>query len=161
MLNPLWKAAQSNSIDLGNSICGMAALLPALSSDQCIHPDSMQHLFAFSDSKMYVSFPTPSFSLPDRDLGRALHVNVMGYDYSGYGGSSGSPSTRDTHADISAVLELLQHQHAVAPQQVVVYGQSIGSGPSVRPLGGERGGGRGKLEGEYLGRGGHGQGGRE
>eukprot|EP00879_Flechtneria_rotunda_P013371 GHRR01013961.1.p1 GENE.GHRR01013961.1~~GHRR01013961.1.p1 ORF type:complete len:221 (+),score=47.03 GHRR01013961.1:532-1194(+) len=68
-----------------------------------------------------------------RDLGRLLKVNVMGYDYTGYGASSGGtgPSVTATHSDILAVLHGLEAEHKVKRQDVVLYGQSVGSGPTV------------------------------
>jgi ribonuclease HI len=66
-----------------------------------------------------------------RELSHLLAVNVMAYDYAGYGASTGLPSTANTRADISAVLAALQEHHDVAPCHVVLYGQSVGSGPTV------------------------------
>lgn len=65
-----------------------------------------------------------------RDLARVLRVNVMGYDYSGYGCSTGTPTVNNTLADITAVLRYLQNGYGVPPDRVVLYGQSVGSGPS-------------------------------
>ncbi|GIL56377.1 hypothetical protein Vafri_11746 [Volvox africanus] len=54
----------------------------------------------------------------------------MGYDYSGYGCSTGTPTVNNTLADITAVLRCLQDVYGVPPDRVVLYGQSVGSGPS-------------------------------
>lgn len=54
----------------------------------------------------------------------------MGYDYSGYGRSTGSPSVANTLNDISACLEWL-YAAGKHPSDIVLYGQSVGSGPSV------------------------------
>eukprot|EP00884_Botryococcus_braunii_P006119 jgi/Botrbrau1/15508/Bobra.0225s0001.3 len=64
-----------------------------------------------------------------RELGRDLNVAVMCYDYTGYGGSSGKPSVENTLADIDAVYEWLRNQGA-DPSDIVLYGQSVGSGPT-------------------------------
>ena len=37
-----------------------------------------------------------------REVARLLKVNVMGYDYSGYGRSTGTPTVSNTLVDISA-----------------------------------------------------------
>lgn len=66
-----------------------------------------------------------------RDLSRLLRVNIMGYDYTGYGACSGVPSVTATCSDISAVLEALESIHGVKRREVVLYGQSVGSGPTV------------------------------
>ncbi|CAH9137711.1 unnamed protein product [Cuscuta epithymum] len=60
-----------------------------------------------------------------------LRVNIMGYDYSGYGASTGKPSEYDTYADIEAVYECLQDEYGVSQEDVILYGQSVGSGPTL------------------------------
>ena len=40
-------------------------------------------------------------------LSQVLQVNVMGYDYTGYGHSSGRPSEADCYADITAAFSWL------------------------------------------------------
>ncbi len=65
-----------------------------------------------------------------RELSRLLRVNVMAYDYSGYGCSSGSPTVNNTLADITAVLQCLSDAYGIPASRVVLYGQSVGSGPS-------------------------------
>ncbi|KAJ7011100.1 hypothetical protein NC653_001511 [Populus alba x Populus x berolinensis] len=60
-----------------------------------------------------------------------LRVNLMGYDYSGYGASSGKPSESNTYADIEAVYECLQTQYGVSQEDLILYGQSVGSGPTL------------------------------
>lgn len=69
--------------------------------------------------------------LLDRDLSRILKVNIVGFDWTGYGVCGGNPSVSNTFADISAVYEMLQQQHSVSPRDVVLYGQSVGSGPTT------------------------------
>ncbi|CAH9080759.1 unnamed protein product [Cuscuta europaea] len=60
-----------------------------------------------------------------------LRVNLMGYDYSGYGASSGKPTEFDTYADIEAVYECLETQYGVSQEDLILYGQSVGSGPTL------------------------------
>ncbi|RZC69395.1 hypothetical protein C5167_049387 [Papaver somniferum] len=60
-----------------------------------------------------------------------LRVNLMGYDYSGYGASTGKPSEHDTYADIEAVYECLQTEYGVSQEDLILYGQSVGSGPTL------------------------------
>ncbi|XP_020870519.1 protein ABHD17B isoform X2 [Arabidopsis lyrata subsp. lyrata] len=60
-----------------------------------------------------------------------LRVNLMGYDYSGYGASTGKPSEYDTYADIEAVYECLQTDYGVGQEDLILYGQSVGSGPTL------------------------------
>ncbi|KAL9226486.1 hypothetical protein vseg_002293 [Gypsophila vaccaria] len=60
-----------------------------------------------------------------------LKVNLMGYDYSGYGQSTGKPSEQNTYADIEAVYRCLVEKYGVKEEDVVLYGQSVGSGPTL------------------------------
>ncbi len=71
-----------------------------------------------------------SYVLPCRALSHELRVNVIGYDYSGYGASTGVPSPSQTFADISAVYTYLTEELGVPMHRVVLYGQSVGSGPT-------------------------------
>ncbi|KAJ8435062.1 hypothetical protein Cgig2_015567 [Carnegiea gigantea] len=60
-----------------------------------------------------------------------LRVNLMGYDYSGYGASTGKPSEANTYADIQAVYQCLQTEYGVSQEDLILYGQSVGSGPTL------------------------------
>lgn len=60
-----------------------------------------------------------------------LRVNLMGYDYSGYGASTGKPSELNTYADIEAVYECLETEYGVSQEDIILYGQSVGSGPTL------------------------------
>ncbi|KAF5834751.1 Alpha/Beta hydrolase protein [Dunaliella salina] len=66
-----------------------------------------------------------------REISKLLKVNVMGYDYTGYGASSGEPTMGKTFADISAVYKCLVDHYEVPPMSIILYGQSVGSGPSA------------------------------
>ncbi|KAJ0245447.1 Uncharacterized protein HA466_0179210 [Hirschfeldia incana] len=65
------------------------------------------------------------------ELSLHLRVNLIGYDYSGYGRSSGKPSEQNTYYDIEAVYRCLEEQYGVKEQDVILYGQSVGSGPTL------------------------------
>ncbi|KAL9427661.1 hypothetical protein AB3S75_029781 [Citrus x aurantiifolia] len=65
------------------------------------------------------------------ELSNRLRVNLMGYDYSGYGQSTGKPSECNTYADIDAAYKCLKEQYGVKDEQLILYGQSVGSGPTV------------------------------
>ncbi|EOY25218.1 Alpha/beta-Hydrolases superfamily protein isoform 1 [Theobroma cacao] len=60
-----------------------------------------------------------------------LRVNIMGYDYSGYGASTGKPSESNTYADIEAVYQCLQTEYGISQEDLILYGQSVGSGPTL------------------------------
>ncbi|KAL7566706.1 hypothetical protein ACA910_017763 [Epithemia clementina (nom. ined.)] len=65
-----------------------------------------------------------------RKLSSCLNVNVMAYDYSGYGESTGVPSELNCYADITAVYEYLTKEKKIPPEHIILYGRSLGSGPS-------------------------------
>ncbi|KAJ6809068.1 protein ABHD17B-like [Iris pallida] len=60
-----------------------------------------------------------------------LRVNIMGYDYSGYGQSSGKPTEHNTYADIEAVYKCLGENYGAKEEDIILYGQSVGSGPTL------------------------------
>ena len=64
------------------------------------------------------------------DLARVLRVNIMAYDYSGYGKSNGTPTEENCFADITAAYNWLIEDKKILPEQIVLYGRSLGSGPS-------------------------------
>lgn len=64
-------------------------------------------------------------------LGYRLGCNVFSYDYSGYGCSGGKPSEKNLYSDIAAALSVLKSRYQISPEQVILYGQSIGTVPSV------------------------------
>ncbi|XP_028116820.1 alpha/beta hydrolase domain-containing protein 17B-like isoform X1 [Camellia sinensis] len=57
--------------------------------------------------------------------------SVQRYDYSGYGASSGEPSESNTYADIDAVYECLETEYGISQEDLILYGQSVGSGPTL------------------------------
>ncbi|PPR94875.1 hypothetical protein GOBAR_AA25795 [Gossypium barbadense] len=53
------------------------------------------------------------------------------YDYSGYGQSSGKPSEQSTYADIEAAYKCLEESYGTKQEDIILYGQSVGSGPTL------------------------------
>lgn len=64
------------------------------------------------------------------DLARVLRCNIMAYDYTGYGKSNGTPAEDNCYADIDAAYTYLTEVRHIQPEQIVLYGRSLGSGPS-------------------------------
>ncbi len=74
---------------------------------------------------------------------------VCGYDYPGYGTSTGQPTEGGCYAAINAAYDFLVNEKHIPPERIVIYGQSMGTGPSVdlasrKPAGGLI------LEGAFL-----------
>lgn len=64
-------------------------------------------------------------------IARNLHCNILAYDYSGYGRSTGKPSEKQMYADIEAAFDLLLKEYNCSPEDVIVMGQSLGSTPTI------------------------------
>lgn len=79
-------------------------------------------------------------------IARELQCNVVGYDYTGYGASMDfgvQPTEKQVYKDIDAVYDWCLDSGLVTNprEQVILYGQSVGSGPtcylaSKRPIAG-------------------------
>lgn len=63
-------------------------------------------------------------------LAHGLECNVVSYDYSGYGESGGIPMEGNTYTDIAGVFDwTVENICGNDPKKVILYGQSVGSGP--------------------------------
>ncbi|XP_039012609.1 alpha/beta hydrolase domain-containing protein 17B-like [Hibiscus syriacus] len=76
-----------------------------------------------------------------------FRVNLMGYDYSGYGASTGKVAHFDSSrilyfvfssylnggvfANIEAVYQCLQTEYGISQEDLILYGESVGSGPML------------------------------
>ncbi len=56
---------------------------------------------------------------------------ILAYDYPGYGISRGKPSEDGCYEACQTAWNHLTGQLNVPPKQIIIYGQSVGSGPSV------------------------------
>lgn len=61
-------------------------------------------------------------------LYRRLGLNVFIIDYRGYGKSEGEPSEAGMYRDAEAAWRYLTDARGIAPQQIVIYGRSLGGG---------------------------------
>jgi len=64
-----------------------------------------------------------------RELSREMCVDVLGVEYSGYGAASGRPSPKIMMQAADAAYEYAV-KSGVPPSRILLYGQSIGSGPA-------------------------------
>ncbi|MDE5091392.1 MAG: alpha/beta hydrolase [Trichodesmium sp. St16_bin4-tuft] len=65
-----------------------------------------------------------------RDL-RDIGFNIFSYDYQGYGTSQGKPSVKAAYQDVNAAYEYLTKKLGIPANKIIVYGRSVGGGPSV------------------------------
>jgi len=62
---------------------------------------------------------------------RALGVNVLTFDYRGYGESEGKPSEAGLYHDADAAFGFLRDSIQVPPERIVIFGHSLGSAVAV------------------------------
>jgi fermentation-respiration switch protein FrsA (DUF1100 family) len=62
---------------------------------------------------------------------RALGLNLLAFDYGGYGESSGSPSEAGLYRDANAAYGFLRDTLGVPPERIVLFGHSLGSAVAV------------------------------
>ncbi len=60
-----------------------------------------------------------------------LGADVLAVDYRGYGASAGEPSEGGTYLDAQAAYRYLTDARGMAPAQIVIYGESLGSAVAV------------------------------
>ncbi len=96
-------------------------------------------------SAIYLAHPQAKYTIlfshgNAEDLGHVLPFlqrfhqqgfSVFAYDYEGYGTSEGKPSEKNSYQDILAAYHYLTQVLKVPAQHIIVYGRSVGSGPSV------------------------------
>lgn len=63
-------------------------------------------------------------------IAKNLKCHVLVYDYSGYGESGGVPMEKNTYRDVKMVYEWVVNNVTKHESNVILYGQSVGSGPS-------------------------------
>jgi abhydrolase domain-containing protein 17 len=57
--------------------------------------------------------------------------SVFAYDYRGYGTSDGHPSEQNAYQDATTAYTYLTQELKVPPEQIIIYGQSIGGGAAT------------------------------
>jgi fermentation-respiration switch protein FrsA (DUF1100 family) len=65
---------------------------------------------------------------------QAFHAHgfsIIAYDYSGYGTSQGRPSEQASYANVLAVYDYLRQDLRLPAEQLLVFGRSLGGGPST------------------------------
>jgi abhydrolase domain-containing protein 17 len=92
------------------------------------HPQAKATILFSHGNAADIGAMTPRFL----EIATHLEVNVCGYDYSGYGGGTGSPTEHQVHYDAAATLSFLQRVYQIRRSEIIVYGESIGSGPTTK-----------------------------
>ena len=69
----------------------------------------------------------PEFYASMRDLG----INLLAFDYRGFGESDGAPDERGLYEDATASYQYLTRSLGVPPERIVLFGHSLGSGVAI------------------------------
>ena len=73
-----------------------------------------------------------SYRYPDFvRLTKRHHVSVFAFDYRGYGRSEGKPSEKGLMIDARAARDWFAEKEGIEPEQIVLYGRSLGGGVAV------------------------------
>jgi hypothetical protein len=56
-----------------------------------------------------------------------LDLNVLIFDYRGYGRSEGEPTEKGTYLDAEAAYDFLVNTQGAAPSRIIIFGRSLGS----------------------------------
>lgn len=108
-------------------------------------PYFMSTVLPLEDPKCFTAYPTMIYSHGNAsDIGmiqnwlvylcNQLNVNVISYDYAGYGHNTHNESKcceEECYLDIEAVYTWLVEDRRVKPGMILLWGTSLGSGPAV------------------------------
>ena len=61
-----------------------------------------------------------------------LDVHVIAFDYRGYGENAGQPTEENFASDAREMWKYLNQTRHVAPERIILYGESLGSGVATR-----------------------------
>ena len=62
---------------------------------------------------------------------RAIGVNILAFDWRGFGASAGTPSEEGLYRDATAGYEYLRRVHGVPADSIVIFGHSLGTAPAI------------------------------
>jgi len=60
-----------------------------------------------------------------------LGLNVLIFDYRGFGWSEGSPDEEGTYLDAEAAYRHLREERGIAPERIVIFGRSLGGAVAI------------------------------
>lgn len=62
---------------------------------------------------------------------RAIGVNILAFDWRGFGASEGTPSEEGLYRDATAAYEYLRLTRRVPAESIVIFGHSLGTAPAI------------------------------
>ena len=94
-----------------------------------------RELIPVSTQMVLLWFHGNAGNITDRyDMIRALMqvpVRILIIDYRGYGRSEGSPSERGIYDDARAAWDYLSAERGVRPEEIIIFGKSLGGAPAI------------------------------
>jgi fermentation-respiration switch protein FrsA (DUF1100 family) len=91
------------------------------------HPQSDQVLLFFHGNAGNISHRRDSIEIFHR-----LGLNIFIIDYRGYGNSAGKPGEQGLYRDATAAWRFLIEDKAYAPEQILIFGRSLGGAVAAR-----------------------------
>jgi len=65
------------------------------------------------------------------ELSKRLGCNLLAYDYSGYGLSTGNCKEKSCYKDIDCAFDFLVNDQNIPRNKIILFGRSLGSGPTI------------------------------
>ena len=62
---------------------------------------------------------------------RTMGVNILAFDWRGFGTSSGEPTEQGLYDDATAAYHYLRDMLGVPPEKIVIFGHSLGTAPAI------------------------------
>jgi len=62
---------------------------------------------------------------------RAIGVNILAFDWRGFGASEGTPTENGLYLDATAAYEYLRRNLRVPAESIVIFGHSLGTAPAI------------------------------
>ena len=106
-----------------DSVSLMAWIIPAANAG----PDAPWVLISHGNYGNIGDGGRPQFYASFRDLG----VNLLAYDYRGFGASDGVPSEAGVYADAMGAFRYLTDSLHVPPSRIILFGHSLGTGVAI------------------------------
>ncbi|CAM9298177.1 unnamed protein product [Chrysoparadoxa australica] len=125
--------SHGNATDIGETLLCNESALTAKAMPHWLQPQWLPRFYSLTCCSLPLCYLSGAMYGRCSRICDTIGCSVVIYDYTGYGCSSGGrPSEADTYTDIEAVLAwvIKQAAHRDTGRRVVLYGQSVGSGPS-------------------------------
>jgi uncharacterized protein len=111
------------SISTADSVQLGAWVVPAAPADS----NGMWILLCHGQTGNLATTTRPEYYADARSTG----VNILAFDWRGFGVSTGDPSEAGLYVDAMAAYEFLRDSLRVPPERIVIFGHSLGTAPAI------------------------------